>query len=109
MGDCALHTVIGRNSRRRNGLEPSRRLSKTPAALSPSAFRVAVPAKEVTKRGARWGSSGGDMEIDGAPSRHPQRGDAGEDASPFAASPAARATQPAPHPLEPIHAASTVT
>ena len=29
MGACALHTVIGRNSRRRKGLERSRRLSET--------------------------------------------------------------------------------
>ena len=50
---CALHTVIGRNSRRRNGLEPSRRLSETTGPQSPSAFRVVFPATEVTKRGAR--------------------------------------------------------
>ena len=50
---CALHTVIGRNSRRRKGLEPSRRLSETTGPQSPSAFRVVFPATEVTKRGAR--------------------------------------------------------
>ena len=53
MGDCALHTVIGLNSRRRKGLEPSRRLSETTGPQSPSAFLVVFPAPEVTKRGAR--------------------------------------------------------
>ena len=51
-GDCTQHTVIGRNSRRRNGLEPSRRLSETTEPRSPSASRVVFPTIEVTKRGA---------------------------------------------------------
>ena len=48
----ALHTVIGRNSRRRKGLKPSRRLSETTGPQSPNAFRIAFPTAEVTKRGA---------------------------------------------------------
>ena len=54
MGACALHTVIGRNSRRRKGLEPSRRLSETTGPQSPSAFRIAFRVTGVTKRGARY-------------------------------------------------------
>ena len=53
VGDCALHTVIGRNSQRRKGLEPSRRLSETTGPQSPSAFRVVFPTTEATKCGAR--------------------------------------------------------
>ena len=52
MGDCALHTVIGRNSRRRKGLEPSRRLSEMTGPQSPSAFRIAFLTAEVTNRRA---------------------------------------------------------
>ena len=52
MGVRALHTVIGRDSRRRKGLEPERRLSETTGPQSPSAFRVVFPATEVTKRAA---------------------------------------------------------
>ena len=53
MGSCALHTVIGRNNRRRKGLEPSRRLSETTGPQSLSAFRIAFRATEVTERAAR--------------------------------------------------------
>ena len=49
MGDGVLHTVIGRNSRRRKGLEPSRRLSAATGPRSPSAFRMVFPTIEVTK------------------------------------------------------------
>lgn len=45
----ALHTVVGRNRRRRKGLEPSRRVSETAGPRYLSAFRVAVPRTEVTK------------------------------------------------------------
>ena len=48
-----MRTIIGRNSRRRKELEPSRRLSETTGPRSPCAFRVVFPATEVTKRGAR--------------------------------------------------------
>ena len=53
MGDYALHTVIGRNSRQRKGLEPSRRLSETTGPQSPSAFRIAFQTTPVTERAAR--------------------------------------------------------
>ena len=43
-----LHTAIGCNSRRRKGLEPSRRLSETTGPQSQSAFRIAFRAIEVT-------------------------------------------------------------
>ena len=49
MGNYALHTVIGRNSRQRKGLEPSRRLSETTGPRSPSAIRIAFWTTEVTK------------------------------------------------------------
>ena len=52
-GRTALHTATGLRRRRRKGLEPSRRLSETTDPHSPCAFRVVVPATEVTKRGAR--------------------------------------------------------
>ena len=48
MGACALHTVIGRNSLRRKGLEPSRRLSETTGSRSMSTFRVAFWSPQVT-------------------------------------------------------------
>ena len=51
-GLVALHAVIGRNSRRRNGLGPSRRLSETTGPQSPSAFRIAFWTIKVTERGA---------------------------------------------------------
>ena len=51
-GDCALHTVIGQNSRRRNGLEPSRRLNETTGPQSPCAFRIALLTAGVTERDA---------------------------------------------------------
>ena len=54
MGACALHTVIGRNSRRRKGLEPSRRLSETTGPQSPSGYRIAFQTTEVTDRAARF-------------------------------------------------------
>ena len=47
VGDCALHTVIGRNSRCRNGLEPSRRLSETNRRQPSGAFHTVCPAAEV--------------------------------------------------------------
>ena len=53
MGACALHTVIGRNSLRRKGLEPSRRLSETTGPQSPSGYRIAFRTTEVTDRAAR--------------------------------------------------------
>ncbi len=53
MGSCALHTVIGQNSRCRKELEPSRRLSETTGPQSPSAFRIAFRVTEVTERAAR--------------------------------------------------------
>lgn len=52
-GRVALHTASGLRCRRRKGLEPSRRLSETTGPQSPSAFRIVVPAAEVTKCGAR--------------------------------------------------------
>ena len=52
MGDCALHTVIGRNSRRRKGLEPSRRLSETAGPRPSGAFRIAFLTAEVTNHRA---------------------------------------------------------
>ena len=53
MGSCALHTVIGQNSRCRKELEPSRRLSETTGPQSPSAFRIAFRVTEGTERAAR--------------------------------------------------------
>ena len=52
-GACGLHTVTGRNSRHRKGLEPSRRLSERNGPRPSGAFRVVFPAPEVTERGAR--------------------------------------------------------
>ena len=52
VGDCALHTVIGRNSRRRKGLEPSRRLSETAGPRPSGAFRIAFLTAEVTNHRA---------------------------------------------------------
>ena len=57
MSACALHTVIGRNSRQRKGLEPSRRLSETTGPQSPSGFRIAFQATEVTNRAAHGAST----------------------------------------------------
>ena len=50
---CALHFVTGRNSRRRKGLEPSRRLSETTGPQSP--FTVHVPHRLPDGRGNRTG------------------------------------------------------
>ena len=50
---CALHTVIGQNSRCRKELEPSRRLSETTGPQSPGAFRIAFWTTEVTDCAAR--------------------------------------------------------
>ena len=52
IGTGGLHTVIGRNSRRK-GLEPSQRLSETTGPHPPGAFCVVFPATEATRRGAR--------------------------------------------------------
>ncbi len=52
MGRVALHTATGLKRRRRKELEPSRRLSETTGPQSRGAFRVVVPATEVTKCGA---------------------------------------------------------
>ena len=52
-GMVALRTVTGLRGRRRKGLKPSRRLSETTGPRSPGAFRVVVPAAEVTKWAAR--------------------------------------------------------
>ena len=46
-------TVVGRNTRRRKGLEPSRRLSETTGPQPSGVLRVVFPTTEVTKRGAR--------------------------------------------------------
>ncbi len=56
-GWVSLHTVTGLERRRRKGLEPSRRLSETTEPLHLSAFRVVVPAAQVTKRAARCKSA----------------------------------------------------
>ena len=56
-GWVSLHTVTGLERRRRKGLEPSRRLSETTEPLHLSAFRVVVPAVQVTKRAARCKSA----------------------------------------------------
>lgn len=49
---CALQIVTGRNSRRRKGLKPSRRLSETTGPRSPCAFRIAFLTAGVTEREA---------------------------------------------------------
>ena len=58
---CALHFVTGGNSRRRNGLQRSRRLRETTGPQSPCAFRIAFLTAGVTERDAackpRWGIS----------------------------------------------------
>ena len=74
MGDCALHTVTGRNSRRRKGLKPSWRSgsmddfgwNKSPAKGTPPVSRITFQTRQITEREAtnlrdvqHWVASGG--------------------------------------------------